>query len=177
MNRISTKKLTICAVIAALYTALSLALAPLSFGAVQFRVSEALTLLPVFSPYAIIGLTLGCFITNAVGVSLGVTLPPDIIFGTLATFIAACLTYFLRGARVKGVPVLAALAPALVNALIIGWEISALFMAGEPAGFWTMALSVGAGELAACFGLGLPLVYMLEKTKLSTKLFNYTDHL
>ncbi|MEG1429683.1 MAG: QueT transporter family protein, partial [Hydrogenoanaerobacterium sp.] len=67
MKKINTKNITACAVIAAVYIVLSLAFAPISFGAVQFRVSEALTLLPVFSPYTIIGVTLGCLITNIAG--------------------------------------------------------------------------------------------------------------
>ncbi|MEF9853882.1 MAG: QueT transporter family protein [Hydrogenoanaerobacterium sp.] len=172
MKKINTKNITACAVIAAVYIVLSLAFAPISFGAVQFRVSEALTLLPVFSPYTIIGVTLGCLITNIAGVSLGVTMPPDILFGTFATFTAACLSYRLRRVCIKGLPVFSALAPVVINAVVIGWEITALFVAGEsPVGFWAMAISVGAGEAVACLGLGLPLVYTLKKTRLDVKLF------
>ena len=172
MRKIDIKKLTSSALIAAIYVVLSLALAPITFGAVQFRVSEALTLLPVVSPCAIIAVTVGCFITNVAGVGMGATMPPDIIFGTLATLIAACITYLLRGFRIKGIPVLSALAPVLVNALVIGWEINTFFLTGDASvGFWAVAVSVGLGELAACFGLGLPLLYMLKKTKLDIKIF------
>lgn len=167
------KKLTTCAMIAALYAALSLVLAPISFGQVQLRVAEALVLLPVFSPYAIAGVTLGCLMANCIGVALGVTLPMDILFGTLATLVAAVLTYLLRGVRIKGLPVLAALPPVLVNAAVIGWEITYFFFpAGSPLAVYAFnALWVGLGEIAACFLLGLPLVYTLQKTKLDERLF------
>lgn len=159
--------------IAALYTVLGLAFAPIAFGAVQFRVSEALTLLPVFSPVAIVGVTLGCLITNVAGVAMGVTLPLDILFGTFATLLAACLTYLLRNVCVRGVPVLASLPPVLVNAVVIGWEITWFFLPQGSfwAGFLPTAASVGFGQLVTCCGLGLLLVYTLKKTKLAQKLF------
>ncbi|WP_205408612.1 QueT transporter family protein [Hydrogenoanaerobacterium saccharovorans] len=173
MRNTNVRKLTMCAMLAAIYVVLSLAFAPISFGAVQFRVSEALTLLPVFSPYAVIGVTVGCLITNIAGVAMGITMPMDILFGTLATLIAAVLTYLLRNVCIKGIPVLAALPPVLVNALVIGWEITFFFLpegASLP-GFITSAVSVGTGEMVACGVLGMLLVYTLKKTKLDKKLF------
>ena len=89
------------AVVAALYTAISIVLAPISYGAVQLRVAEALTLLPVFGPEAVVGVTLGCLLTNILGSS-----PIDAVFGTLATLLAALLTYLLRNLRWRGLPVL-----------------------------------------------------------------------
>lgn len=71
MKKISVRTLTRCAVIAALYAAVSIAMLPLAFGAVQARVSEALTLLPVLTPLAVPGVTIGCLITNAYGVAAG----------------------------------------------------------------------------------------------------------
>ena len=84
----------ISAVIAALYAAVSLALAPLSFGPIQIRIAEAMTLLPILFPEAIAGVTLGCFLTNLIGAILGVNLLGffDVFAGTLATFLAAMLT-------------------------------------------------------------------------------------
>ena len=83
------------ALIAALYAALTLALYPISYGPVQFRVSEALTLLPVFMPEAIPGLFVGCLLANLIG---SATIW-DIVFGSLATLIAAVLTYATRRNR------------------------------------------------------------------------------
>ncbi|MEG2287896.1 MAG: QueT transporter family protein, partial [Ruthenibacterium sp.] len=71
MRHFNTKKLVRCALIAALYAAVSLALTPIPYGMMQARVSEALTLLPVLTPDAIAGVTLGCFLTNLVGVFTG----------------------------------------------------------------------------------------------------------
>ena len=103
----------ISAVIAALYAAVSLALAPLSFGPIQIRIAEAMTLLPILFPEAIAGVTLGCFLTNLIGAILGVNLLGffDVFAGTLATFLAAMLTWRCRKLCVKGVPLVSALMP------------------------------------------------------------------
>lgn len=167
MENRKLKRLVTSALLAATYCVLALALPMASFGPVQFRVSEALTILPVFSPAAITGVTLGCFLTNCVGVALGVTFPQDILFGTLATLLGCVLTWALRGARVKGLPVLSALAPVVCNTVIIGWEINAFFLdTPSLAGFVTSALGVGLGELAACCVLGLLLAVLLERSGL-----------
>ena len=85
MKNRKLRRLTACAMVAALYTVLALSLPMASFGAVQFRYAEALTLLPVFSPWAGVGVTAGCLLTNAIGFAMGLTFPQDILFGTLAT--------------------------------------------------------------------------------------------
>ena len=150
--------------IAALYTVATLVLAPLSFGNIQFRASEALTLLPVFTASAVPGLTIGCIISNAVGVAMGSNIAGwlDVIFGSLATLLAAILTRMLRNIQVKGIPLLAILPPVLLNALIVGGELAVVYKLP----FWLCALEVGAGELAVCIVLGIPLVLALRKTKL-----------
>lgn len=150
--------------IAALYTVATMALAPLSFGNVQFRASEALTLLPVFTGSAVPGLTIGCIIANAVGVAFGSNIAGwlDVIFGSLATLIAAILTRALRKIEFKGVPVLAIIPPVIFNALIVGGELAVVYKLP----FWLCALEVGAGELGVCVLLGIPLVLALKKTKL-----------
>lgn len=170
MQNCKLKRLVACSLLAALYTVLALALPMASFGPVQFRVSEALTLLPVFSPVAGIGVTLGCLLTNGIGFLLGVTFPQDILFGTLATLLGCVFTWLLRGVRVGGLPLLSALAPVVCNTLIIGWEINAFFL-DTPSwvGFVTSAVGVGIGELAACCLLGLLLVALLEKTGLDKR--------
>lgn len=158
------------AMIAAIYTVLTLLAAAwgLAYGPVQFRFSEALTILPVFTPAAIPGLTLGCLLSNIFS-GYGVY---DMIFGTLATLLSAFATRWLRNIRFRRLPVLAPLPPVLFNALIVGAEIVCLSPTGFAwAAFWSTALSVGAGELAVCYILGLPLEAALEKTGAAAKLF------
>ena len=166
-------KMAIAAMIAAMYAAVSLALAPISFGTVQMRIAEALTLLPVFDPVMILGVSLGCFVTNMVGFFTGADILGwlDIPFGTMATVIAAFLSYWMRNVRIQGLPVLSAVPPVLVNAVIIGGELTYL-IAGcfQWDIFAIQAFSVGIGELISCFALGLPLVWFLEKTGVVKKM-------
>ena len=149
-SQLSVKDITIAAVIAALYTALTVVFAPISYGAVQYRIAEALTLLPILFPQAIPGLAVGCLVSNLIG-GYGIW---DVVFGTLATLIAAVLTYRLRK-RIW----LAALPPVLVNAVIVGLMLH--FMLALPA-VPTMA-SVGLGQLVVVFVLGIPLILALSK--------------
>ena len=107
---LSVLKLVRCAVVAAIYVALCLGLAPFSYGAIQVRVAEALCLLPIFGPEYIIGVTLGCALANLLGSTF-----IDVVFGTLATFLACLCTYALRRARVKGLAIPAALPPHFVE--------------------------------------------------------------
>lgn len=153
-------------VIAALYAGLTVALAPISFMNLQLRVAEALTILPVFTPAAIPGLTLGCLIANFVGASMGANTFIDVPVGALATLISALLTYWLRRYKIRGLPLLALLPPVVVNLLIIGAELSILY---DLPLLLTM-LQVGAGQLAACGGFGLPLYLALEKSRVLEKL-------
>jgi uncharacterized membrane protein len=166
------RDMAIAAMIAALYAALCFALAPVSYGILQFRVAEALTLLPVFSPICVWGVTLGCAVANLVGFFTGANILGafDILFGTLATLIAAILSYRLRNVRFKGVPVASAAPPVLVNALVIGLELTYMLVGTFDIGVFAVnALQVGLGQTAACFALGLPLCYMLEKTGVAGK--------
>ena len=91
-----TSRLVQCAMIAAIYAVLTLALPAIGFGIVQFRLGEAMCVLPFFIPSAALGLTVGCFISNAVGVAMGMTTVWDILFGTLATAIAAYSTVKIK---------------------------------------------------------------------------------
>ncbi len=150
------------ALIGALYTVLTLlsAAAGLAYGGVQLRFSEALTLLPLFTPAAIPGLTVGCIVSN---IFSSVT-PLDTVIGSLATLLAAVCTRKLRHITVKGIPVLSMLSPVIFNALFIGAEI-AFFSGNEvflPV-FITNALSVGAGELAVIVTLGTTLITYFRK--------------
>lgn len=162
-NKLSgTRMLTQAGLIAAAYAALTYlcSLWGLAYGQVQFRLSEALMILPLFTPAAVPGLTLGCFIAN-IGSPMGLV---DMIFGSLATFAAAVGVRAVRHVRVKNLPVLAPLLPVIANAIVIGIEISWFMPEGFTfAAFLAAALSVGLGELAVCYGLGLPLAILIEK--------------
>jgi uncharacterized membrane protein len=153
--------------IAALYTALCLALSPISYGMVQVRVAEALTLLPVFSPIAIWGVTLGCALSNLAGFMTGANILGflDVFFGTAATLAAAIASYRLRNVKTLGLPVLSAIPPVVLNAVVIGAELTVLETGGfTPAVFAVNALYIAAGQAISCIALGLPLVYVLGKT-------------
>lgn len=146
---------TLCksGVIAALYAALTLLLAPISFGVggtLQFRISESLTLLPIITPAAVPGLFIGCLVANFL---CGAPLP-DIIFGSLATLLAALWT---RKWRHK--PFLAALPPVICNGVIVGIMLSVVYSIPLVWGCFTVAL----GELAVCYVLGIPLLHTLQK--------------
>ena len=169
------RSLAISAVIAAMYAVLTYAAAAmnLAFGPVQFRFSEALTVLPVFTPAAIPGLAVGCLIANLAS-PLGIV---DWIFGTLATLCAALCTYAVRNVRIKKLPILAPLPPVLFNALFVGLEIACLsesgafsFMNASLSGFLYGALSVGIGELVVCYALGLPLHAVVQRTDLEERI-------
>lgn len=149
----SSKHLTQAAVIAALYAALTYLLAPISYGLMQVRVAEALCVLPWFTPAAVPGLFVGCILANLLG-GFGIY---DIVFGSLATLLAALLTYFLRKRSRWWAP----LPAVLCNALIVGAELAFIFQVEQS--FPVCALYVGAGQLIACYGLGIPLSYGLQR--------------
>lgn len=136
--------------IAALYVALTLVLAPVSYGAIQFRLSEILVLLCFFNKRYAIGLTLGCLIANI----FSPTAVLDIPFGTLATLIACIGIMFSKH-------LLVAIAfPVVVNAFIIAGE---LYFFGEP--YWLSVLTVGAGELIVMI-IGYFVIMMIRNPKL-----------
>ena len=156
-TRFSTRRLALAGLIAAVYAAATLILPIPQYMGVQFRAAEALTVLPFLFPEAIPGLAVGCFLAN-----LASPIMLDWIFGTLATLLAA-----LWSRRMPNL-YLAALPPVLCNAVIVGAEIAWFtFQNGEGA-FWPAyglsALTVGLGELAACYLLGVPLARLLGKT-------------
>ena len=117
------KKITNISIIIAIYVALCLLLEPLSFGFIQFRISEILCLLAIEFPYAIIANTIGCFIANMLFGGLGIV---DVIFGSLATFLGCEFAYILRNKRYKGLPLLSCLAIVLINGIIVGIELGIL---------------------------------------------------
>ena len=164
----TTKKLTTIAMIAALYTALTLLLAPISFSNIQIRFSEALTMLPLIYQPGIWGVTLGCFLSNLIGALTGInpTGIIDAVVGTAATLIAAFLTWKFRDKTVKGVPVLSMLMPVILNFFFVGIELGVLFFPDNVVtGSLICGLEVAAGEIVAVI-LGYILVTWLKRTKL-----------
>ena len=160
---------TQAAVIAALYVALTYISSAmgLAYNSVQFRLSEILTVLPVFTPAAIPGLTLGCFLAN-ISSPFGII---DILCGTLATFLAAMVSYALRNITFKGMPVLSTIPPVLFNALIIGLEL--WYLEGRTSEvFFISALQVGAGQSVMCIVAGLAFIRAVKKTKIFERIKN-----
>lgn len=150
--------MTQSAMIAAIYTALTIAFAPVAYGPVQFRISEALCILPFFTPAAIPGLFLGCMISNGVGVALGTAVLPDVIFGSLATLIGAVGSYAVRKNRW-----LVCIPPIAANTIIIPWVLRYAYGAPELIPF--MMVTVGIGEILAVGVLGNFLLAALERYK------------
>lgn len=169
MQNRTLRQLTAAGVIAAAYAALSLVLASITFGPVQCRVSEALTLLPVISPAAIWGVTLGCAVTNGVGAATGANFLGllDILVGTAATLLAAVLTRLLGKCRFGGLPWLSALPPILINAVAIGAEWCYAATGSINVAFWVFAGQIALGQLPPCL-LGVWLVGLLERRSLQT---------
>lgn len=147
--------ITQAAVIAALYVVLVVVFNYISFGPVQFRVAEALTILPYFTPAAIPGLFIGCILANVIGGAV----VWDIIFGSIATLIGAVFTYLLR----KKSKFLAPLPPVLANTIIVPWVLKYAYGAEEMV--WFMAVTVGIGEILACYVLGMILLFALNKVR------------
>ncbi|HOO96206.1 MAG TPA: QueT transporter family protein [Caldisericia bacterium] len=173
----SVLAITRAALIAALYVVLTLPFAIFSYGALQVRLAEVLTILPYFWPEAIAGVTVGCLLANMIGSPFGLV---DWVLGTLATFLAALLTYALS--KYKNI-FIAAIPPVVINALIVGFYVSVLAgFFGLPTpmptgvdGFSTIisgfeikaylstAAWVGIGQIIAVYGLGIVLYYGLKK--------------
>lgn len=149
-KKLSTRQLVYIGLIAALYVVLIAIFPAISFGQLQVRIAEMLTLLPVLTPLAIPGITLGCLIANLIfsGVFL------DILLGTLATLIAGVLTYLFR----KNLWI-AAFPPVIINAFMVAY----ILMVSVGANFLLSVFYVGVGQLIACYALGVPFVTLLKK--------------
>ena len=162
----NTKTFAKTAMIAAVYTAVSLALAPISFSNIQVRIAESLTLLPLIYKPGIWGVTLGCFLTNLIGVITGAnpTGILDTVIGTSATLFAAFGTYYFRNHRFHGIPVISILMPVLFNMVFVGIELGVvLFPQNIITGSIICGLEVAAGELISVI-IGWYLMKWLEKT-------------
>ncbi len=157
--------LVLSALIAAMYVALTYFSNAfgLAYGEVQFRLSEVLMLFAAYTPAAIPGLTIGCFLGN-LGSPFGAV---DIVCGTAATFLASVCIYALRKVTVRKFPVLFPVFTTLFNAVIVGAEIA--YFAPEGFTLYAMLIAgafVGIGELVVTIVLGVPLNLAITKTKL-----------
>ncbi len=148
--------ITQAATISAIYVALSWIFAPISFGhnLFQFRISEALTVLPLFTPAAIPGLFLGCALSNLLIGGLGVI---DLVLGSAATLTAAVLSYILR----KKNKLISLAPPVIINALVVGTYLNYLISPEI-----NVLINIGwvfLGQVVSCYFLGLPLCSAIEK--------------
>lgn len=173
MKKMSVRKLASAAVIAAVYAALTMALSFMSYGYIQFRVSEALCILPFFFPYTSWGLFAGCLLANLMSPSG----PLDIIFGSLATLVSCLCTAAIGmggDRRSWGRCICACLSPVLFNAIIVGAVLAVtsapLSMFMTVSIFPYYAAMVALGEAAVMLVIGLPLIRLLPKNKNFLKL-------
>ena len=157
-KKFDLRDLTMAGLIAALYVLLTLLaqMLGLASGVIQIRISEALTILPVFTVAAVPGLTIGCLLANFMtGCAAW-----DVLFGTLATFLGAV------GTRVIGrrVPVLGPVFPILANCLIVPPVL--MYVYGVEEAWWFLIITVGIGEILSCGVLGWILYKALKRTTL-----------
>ena len=158
-NRLSTRGLALGGMTAAIYVVLTVVFQPISFGAIQFRIAEIMTLMPILSPYAVPGLFVGCLLANWLGGGIWF----DVALGSVATLLAAICTRKFR----ERIP-LAAIFPTLFNGLIVGPVVYFAYVRapGDPVSVPTLIFNmatVALGELVVCYALGLPMIYGLKK--------------
>ena len=160
-----TLTITTAALVGAAYAVLTMVLAPISYGALQFRLSEALCILPFFIPSSAWGLFLGCAAANLLTGNVF-----DVVFGSAATLLAGlCTAAIGRRRQDTAGQLLACLMPVVFNAVIVGMVITEAYMGirifAHPEVLALNALSVGAGEAAALYLIGFPLIRQLKKLK------------
>ena len=164
-----TRYIVHAAVLAALYVVLThlqnLLLPGSATWAIQFRASEALCVLALFTPAAIPGLTVGCLLFN---ITYANALPLDMIVGSLATLLACGAMYLTRNLKIRKFPAPAMVMPALFNAILVGWELS-VYIGG---GFWINAFYVALGELGVLLTLGSLLYIAIRRRGLDKSLFS-----
>lgn len=160
-----TLYLTQAALIAALYAALTYVsgAAGLAFSGIQFRLSEALTVLALFTPAAVPGLAVGCAVSNV----FSTVNPADILIGGAATYLSAVLARRFRDVKIKGYPFVSVLMPVLFNAVFVGAELTVFYSEKNTAVkfFLTSCITVSVGEAAVCFTLGSAVIYFITKNE------------
>ncbi|MCX7614525.1 MAG: QueT transporter family protein [Clostridiales bacterium] len=143
------------------------------YGNIQFRISEALCILPFFIPSTAWGLFIGCMAANFIGTTMGLTTPFDIVIGSLTTLMAALITTKIKMKWLVPLPTV------LLNAVVIGTMLAYLFPLGNLSFLSTILLfgaQVGFGELVVCYGLGMPLLFFLERRGLTESGFKPFKH-
>jgi len=160
--RFNTRSLTHSAILAAIYVAITFIFQPISFGAIQFRISESLMLLPVVIPEAVPGLFIGCLLANLLCGGIWF----DVVLGSLATLLAAVAVR-----RLRACPPLAAAMPAFFNGLIVGPVVYFGYVRAPGAAVERSVLlfnmaTVAAGEVVVCYVLGLLLLHSIKKMPL-----------
>ncbi len=158
---IDTRKLAVAAVVGGAYAALTVALAPIAYGPLQFRISEALCILPFFLPYTSWGLFIGCAVANLFGYGI-----LDIVFGSLATLFSS---FCIAAIGKKGAPLwrcaLACTMPVLWNGVVVGAVIACSSSGRLFPEFPVFALQIALGEAGVMFAVGLPLMRLLPRIK------------
>lgn len=148
------------AIIIAIYTAISLLMGSLSFGMVQIRVAELLLVLCLYDKKFIVPVTLGCFVTNLIGIINGLNpLVLDLIIGTLATLLSGICVYKFRNIRFRDLPLLSLIIPVIINGVMVGLELCLYF----PMNAFMLMLYVGLGELISVTILGMLLYKPIGK--------------
>jgi len=165
MKKINARYITQAAIIAALYVTLTFVFRPISFGPIQVRISEILCVLPFFTPAAVPGLFVGCLIGNGLGSNLG---PIDVILGSLATLVSAFLASKTKKWGLVPLPAV------IINAFVVGFILYYVLgadMAGDfpfliaDSLYLTASASVMIGQIVACYGGGLLLMWVLSRRK------------
>ena len=158
----TTKRLAFCGILAAVYCALTVATSAFAYGSVQFRITEALCVLPFFAPYPSLGLFVGCLLANLFSTVSAL----DIVIGSAATLLACLWTARCKRRWFVPVPTV------LCNAVLVGAMLSWVYMPRAEffKGFLVMGAQVGAGELAVMVLLGLPLAVLIRKRGWDEKL-------
>ena len=164
MSKISVRNIMFAGVVAALYATLTIAVAPIAYGPLQFRIAEVLCILPFFFPITVPGLFIGCVIANLLS-PYGIL---DIVAGSAASLLAAICTMGLGRIDRNSISIkaLACLPPVIFNALIIGAVIAWAATGGSTA-FWPAfalnAIQVGFGQFAVMYVMGFPLMLYLPR--------------
>lgn len=146
------KNIAIYGIIIATYTAISLLLGSFSFGMAQIRIAELLLILCLYSKKFIIPVTLGCFVTNLIGIINGLNpLVIDLIIGTLATLLSGYFVYYFRNIKTFNKPIISLVIPVLINGVMIGIELAFYF----PINILLLICYVALGEFISVTILGL----------------------
>jgi uncharacterized membrane protein len=162
--RFTTKKLVMAAMVAAVYATLTMVLSFSSYGLIQYRIAEALTILPVFSSVHVFSIFIGCLVSNL--------LSPygwlDIVVGSFASLLAAIATYYIGRSNLKFKKFIAPIPPVLLNALIIG---GLLYSQGASPSLQLAIIQVGWGQFICAYVLGVLFYTLIEKKPTLKKIF------